>query len=207
MTSSVNDPIFRPADILIPRVADMTAWSVVACDQFTSDREYWARAEARAGESPSALRLILPEIYLGEPDVARRIADLGGAAREYLRRGIFYEARDSFVLVRRTLASGKTRLGLIGALDLDAYEYERDGAPIRASEQTVPGRLPPRVKIRTASPLETPHLMALISDPERSVIEPLTARDLPRLYDFELMEGGGRVAGYRVSGEHADAAL
>jgi hypothetical protein len=195
--------IFQPAEILLPRNADMTKWSVIACDQFTSEPDYWKEAEELVGSEPSTLHMILPEAYLGKPG-----RDDGGTAiravmDSYLDTYMFLPLPGSFVYTERRLAGGNVRRGLVGALDLEAYDYRNGSStPIRATEGTVESRLPPRVAVREEAALELPHVMILIDDPEKSVIEPLTGESvsLEKLYDFELMLDGGHVAGWRVSG-------
>ena len=196
------DNALHTAEILLPRPGtDMEKWAVVACDQFTAQPDYWQRADALAGEAPSALRLILPEAWLGEGDA--RIPAIHAAMADYLRRGALVPAvKDGFVLVERTTAAG-VRPGLVVALDLDAYDYMKGSASlIRATEGTVLERVPPRARIRAGAPLELPHVMMLIDDPGMTVIEPLMAkRDALRpLYDFKLMLGGGHLRGWAVEG-------
>ena len=192
----------KTAEILLPaKEVDPAKWAVVACDQFTSQPEYWAEAEALVGGAPSALRLILPEARLGEGDA--RTPAIHRAMEDYLRGGVLRTAvEDGFVLVERTTAAG-VRPGLVVALDLDAYEYE-SGRPglIRATEGTVLERVPPRAKVRRGAPLELPHVMMLIDDPGMTVIEPLAdcRNSLRPLYDFELMLGGGHLRGWAVEG-------
>lgn len=196
----------RKAAILIPRVEDMTAWSVVACDQFTSQPEYWQEVERLVGRKPSALRLILPEAWLGTPrgeGARERIAE---AMEDYLRAGIFRSLEDSFVYLERTLPDGRVRRGLMAAVDLECYDYApHTDAPIRATEGTVESRLPPRVEVRRRAPLEIPHVMLLMDDREDRVLGPLEAgrAALPPVYDFPLMLGGGRVRGWQVEGIQA----
>jgi hypothetical protein len=199
---------FYPADILIPKDADMTQWSVVACDQYTSEPEYWDETERIVGGAPSTLRLTLPEIYL-EDEFEGRIDAINAAMRDYLGKGLFTEFPASFVYLERKLPGGGIRHGLVGMLDLDAYDYTPGSKALaRATEGTVLDRLPPRVKIRENAPMELPHVMVLIDDPNRTVIEPLEgAKDsLPKLYDFELMQNGGHATGYRVAGGLAEKA-
>lgn len=195
--------IFDTADILIPAPGvDGTRWSCVACDQFTSQPEYWARAEALVGDAPSTLRLMLPEAYLGRCDEAAETEKIGAAMEAYLRDGVFREVPDSFVYVERTLPSGAVRRGLVGALDLEAYDWaEGTHTPIRATEGTVESRLPPRVKVRLAAALEMPHILVFINDPADAVIPSADGGEL--LYDFDLMLSGGHVCGRRVTGEAA----
>ena len=194
---------FGPGEILIPQPdADWPRWSVVACDQYTSQPDYWARVEARVGPVPSALRLILPESHLAEPDAAERVEAIHAAMEDYLSRGVLRDLGPSLIYVERTLAAGKTRRGLVGQIDLERYDF-RPGADslIRATEGTVLERIPPRVKVRQGAALELPHVMLLVDDPERGVIEPLAAQtgEMEPLYDFELMEAGGRLRGWRLS--------
>ena len=194
---------FRPADILLPRDCDLSLWSVVACDQYTSQPEYWQRVEERVGRAPSALRLILPESCLEGPDVETDIMEINTTMSRYLREGRFQEYPDSLFYVERALDSGAVRRGLIGMVDLEQYDYEPgSGAPIRATEGTVLSRIPPRVAVRKNAPIELPHVMLLADDPDRTVIEPLSERtgEMEPLYDFELMERGGHLRGWRLTG-------
>ena len=187
---------FRPADILLPKCEDMSKWSVVACDQYTSEPEYWQKVDAYVGSAPSALRLILPEIYLGKPDTADRINGINKAIREYLAAGLFRELKNAMIYVERTQSDGKIRRGIIGAIDLEEYDY-RPGSrsQVRATEATVVERIPPRLAIRKDAEIELPHIMILIDDPEMSVIEPFAGKPLEPLYDFDLMAGGGHIKG------------
>ncbi len=196
------DNALHTAEILLPRPGtDMEKWAVVACDQFTAQPDYWRRADALAGEAPSALRLILPEAWLGESDA--RIPAIHAAMADYLRRGVLVPAvKDGFALIERETPAG-VRPGLVVALDLEAYDFAKGAASlIRATEGTVLERVPPRARIRAGAPLELPHVMMLIDDPGMTVIEPLLAkRDaLRQLYDFELMLGGGHLRGWAVEG-------
>ena len=195
---------FYPADILLPQGCDMHKWSVVACDQFTSQPQYWEDVEATVGEAPSAFRLILPEIFLGS-DAESRAAKINAKMRDYLESGILRTLRDSFIYVERTFFDGRVRRGLVGAVDLDEYDFNAGARPlVRATEGTVLDRIPPRVRVRKNAPLEVPHVMLLIDDPGRTVIEAAAAHKdgFEKLYDFELMKGGGHVAGYAVGGEY-----
>ena len=199
---------FLPADILLPSGIDMTKWSVVACDQFTSERSYWDRVTETVGASPSTLKLIVPEAYLDETDPVASAVKIGETMDTYLQQGLFQSLDSSYVYVERTVSDGQIRRGLVGMIDLDAYDYT-PGADslVRASEKTIVTRLPARVETRRKAPLELPHIMALINDAELTVIEPLTeiSDRLEAVYDFELMENGGRVRGWRVTGEDATA--
>ena len=193
---------FKPADILLPRGCDLSLWSVVACDQYTSRPEYWQRVEDRVGRAPSALRLILPESCLEGPSVETDIMEINNTMSRYLREGRFQEYPDSLVYVERTLDSGKVRRGLVGMVDLAAYDYEPGAdAAVRATEGTVLSRIPPRVAVRKNAPIELPHVMLLADDPNQALIEPLSAQtgEMEPLYDFQLMERGGRVKGWRLT--------
>ncbi|MBR2831938.1 MAG: DUF1015 domain-containing protein [Oscillospiraceae bacterium] len=195
---------FFPADILIPASADMTKWSVVACDQFSSDRDYWERVKRFVGDAPSTLKLIVPEAYLSDGDTEERAAGIAREMDSYLDSGVFRTLRSSYVYVERTVESGEVRRGVVGVLDLEKYDYAPGSrTAIRASEGTIVSRLPARIKVRRGAKLELPHIMALINDRDCTVIEPLERADLPLLYDFDLMEGGGHICGYQVTGEAA----
>ena len=204
---NTHESPFRPADILLPRDCDLSLWSVVACDQYTSQPEYWQRVEERVGRAPSALRLILPESCLEGPDVETDIMEINTTMSRYLREGRFQEYPDSLFYVERTLDSGAVRRGLIGMVDLEQYDYEPGSdAPIRATEGTVLSRIPPRVAVRKNAPIELPHVMLLADDPDRTVIEPLSEHtdEMEPLYDFELMERGGHLRGWRLTREQKE---
>lgn len=197
---------FHPADILLPRTP-YEQWATIACDQHTSDPAYWEKADAFVGSNPSTLRLILPEVYLSH-DNSKQIATINRTMQGYLNRNLFTVYEDALIYLERTLPSCKIRRGIVGAVDLDAYDFQKGAtSPIRATEETVADRLPPRVAIRRGAVLELPHAMLLINDSERSVIEPLanTKKDFTLLYDFDLMLGGGHVKGYLVTKESAKA--
>ena len=198
---------FVPADILLPRVDSLEKWAVIACDQFTSQPEYWQRIREYVGDAPSTLRLVLPEAELGVEDDQRASA-IRAEMDQLLNSGRFCEYRNAMIYVERTLLSGKVRKGLVGAVDLEAYDYQEGSvSPIRASEKTVVERIPPRKKVRQGASLELPHVLMLCDDDERVLIEPVTAvrESLPKLYDFNLMEGGGHIAGWLVQGEALSA--
>ncbi len=199
---------FYPADILLPKDADMTKWAVVACDQFTSQPEYWQAVEETVGDAPSTLRLILPEAKLNDPGVDAHIADINGAMNRYLAEGVFQTLPGSLFYIERTQSDGKVRHGLIGMVDLDQYDFTPgSGALIRATEGTVLSRIPPRVRVRQDAPVELPHVMLLIDDPDRTVIEPLTAAsgEMEQLYDFDLQQGGGHLKGWKLTDAQMDA--
>ena len=208
MNEKFNKLGFYPADILLPRDADMTKWAVVACDQFTSEPEYWENADKTVGDAPSTLRLILPEAELKAPDVEDKIAKINATMDDYLRRDLFQTLKDTLIYVERTQSDGRVRHGIVGMVDLDAYDFTPgSGALIRATEGTVLERIPPRAKVRRNAPIELPHVMLLIDDPDKTVIEPLTkeAAGMEKLYDFELMAGGGHITGWRLSDAQIDA--
>ena len=192
---------FYPADILLPKDCDMTKWAVVACDQFTSEPAYWAAVEEQVGDAPSALRLILPEARLKDDDVERQIDHINKTMQRYLAEDVFRCLEDSLVYIERTQSDGRVRHGLIGMVDLERYDFTPgSGALIRATEGTVLERIPPRAKVRRNAPIELPHVMLLIDDPKCTVIEPLTAvaDSMEKLYDFDLMQGGGHIRAFRV---------
>lgn len=197
------DQLFTPADILLPKVDDMEKWSVIACDQYTSQPDYWEGVESHVGSAPSTLRLIFPEVYLGRGDDAGRIAQINRTMAQYLESGLFRECPGSFLYVERTQDDGSIRRGLVGKIDLEQYDYTAGSRPpIRPTEGTVESRLPPRIKIREHAPLELPHVLALIDDPGRTVIEPVSARagDYETVYDFVLF-GGGHICGRLIPAE------
>ena len=198
--------VFLPADILIPKQADLSRWSVIACDQFTSDPDYWDRVEKRVGDAPSSLRLILPEAYLGRPDTETMIQAANGRMGDYLRGDIFTCLENSYVYVERRLSDGTMRRGLVGAVDMEAYSYKGEPTPVRPTERTVEERLPPRVKVRSGAVLELPHIMLFVNDPENRLIGCAgeLKSDESRIYDFELMEKGGHITGWRISGKDRD---
>lgn len=195
--------VFTPADILLPRVDDMTKWSCIACDQFTAEPEYWREAERIVGSEPSTLRLMLPEAWLGVRDSAAETRKIYAAMKDYVNCGIFRAVEQSFIYVERTLPSGAVRRGLVGKLDLECYDWAPGSAtPVRATEGTVESRLPARVEVRRGATLEMPHIMVFIDDPENAVIPSAAGGEV--LYDFELMLGGGHIRGSRVTGEAAE---
>ena len=190
----------RPARILLPapQVSPET-WACIACDQYTSEPEYWEKAFETAGDAPSALRLILPEVNLKQSE--QLIPGIHATMARYLREGLLAPAVDpGFILCERTVPSG-TRLGLVCAVDLEQYSFEKGEKPlVRPTEQTIASRLPPRLVIRRGAPVELTHIMILIDDPECTVLEPLQARknSLRKLYDFDLMMNGGHLKGWAV---------
>ena len=165
---------FKRANILLPKNIDMTKWSVVACDQYTSEMDYWNEVEKIVGASPSTLRITLPEIFLEDSDVNERINKINDTMKEYLDEDLFYELKDSMIYLERTQADGRVREGLMGMVDLEDYSYEKGSQTlIRATEKTVIERIPPRLKVRENALLELPHIMILIDDEKKKIIEDL----------------------------------
>jgi len=204
---------FYPADILLPdfKKVDGTKYAVVACDQFTSEPAVWDETEKIVGDSPSTLRFILPELRLSERK--ERVPGIHAEMEKAISDGLFTEYPHAMIYLRRTQSDGTVREGLVGAIDLLDYDY-RPGSkpPIRATEGTVLERVPPRVEIRRGAKIELPHVMLLLDDPDKTVIEPLAdlATDKAPLYDFDLMQGGGHVTGYlldRAKQKRVDEAL
>ena len=195
---------FMPADILLPKTG-FEKWATIACDQFTSDETYWKNTETFVGDFPSALKLILPEIYLDD-EPKKRIESINKTMRQYLDGGVFEKYCNSMIYVERNTSDG-VRKGIVGLINLNDYDYRKGSKTlIRATEETVLERIPPRVKIRKDAPLELPHVMLLIDDPEFQVIEPLNTRKkvLKKIYDFELMQNGGHISGYLLSQKDCD---
>jgi Protein of unknown function (DUF1015) len=200
---------FRLPQVCLPRPGiDLRKWAVIACDQHTAEPEYWARVTQEVGDAPSTLHLIFPEVHLGAADAPARIRRIQETMRRYLAEGLFVE-REGAVYVERTVGS-RTRRGLMLELDLEHYDYSAGSSSlIRPTEGTMVARLAPRIEVRRGAALELPHILVLIDDPDGTVIEPLaSARSaLPRLYETELMCGGGFVAGYAADGAHSARAV
>ena len=200
--------IFMSADILLPREELLDRWPVIACDQFTSDRDYWDRVRDFAKDVPSAMHLILPEAELGSEDEGRKIANIHQAMEQYLSDGCLRLFPGCYIYVERTLQNGMIRPGLIGVVDLEHYDYRHDSQSlIRATEKTVLERIPPRQRVRRGAALELPHVMMLCDDDKMQLIEPIRSiRDnLPKLYELDLVEDGGHIEGFLVSGDAAAA--
>ncbi len=196
--------VFKKADILVPKDIDYKKWSVVACDQYTSQPEYWDEVKSIAGDAPSSLNIVFPEAFLAEGD--GRIARINATMEKYLADGIFEELLDSMIYVERTMANGKVRKGIIGAVDLEEYDFSVGSkSKIRATEGTVLERIPPRVKIRENASLELPHIMLLIDDKDKTVIEQVEKGEM--IYDFDLMQSGGHLSGYLLSDFEAERVL
>jgi len=190
-------------DILLPKKdIDHKKWSVIACDQFTSEPEYWEQVEEIVGDSPSTYHMILPEVYLGTAEEKKRIDNTHQVMNEYLETGIFQRVND-FIYVRRRV-NGQTRRGLMVCLDLEHYDYNKGAQTlIRATEGTILDRLPPRIRIREKAPLECPHILVLFDDPDDTVFGLLDEQmeNFSKRYDFELMLGSGHLSGYALENE------
>ena len=188
---------FASANILLPdfNKIDGGRWAAVACDQYTSEPQYWEGAAEVVGDSPSTLKIILPEVYLSETE--ERVPRINAEMEKYLKE-VLVSHPDSMIYLERTQRDGVVRRGIVGLIDLEDYDYSRGSESlIRATEGTVLSRIPPRVKIRRDAPIELPHVMLLVDDPEKTVIEPLMGKgELDVAYDFDLMCGGGHVKGF-----------
>ncbi|MBQ6702852.1 MAG: DUF1015 domain-containing protein [Clostridia bacterium] len=198
-----NNIPFKTANILLPK-KDFEKWSVIACDQFTSDKAYWDDTKKHVGDYRSTLKITLPEIYLEGENTEETIKNINAEMKKYLTEDVFTEYKDAMIYVERTQADGRIRPGIIGAVDLEDYDYRKGSEKlIRATEGTVLERIPPRVKIRKDAPLELPHIALLIDDINKTVIEPLSAKksSMTKLYDFDLMMGGGHIEGYLIDQE------
>ncbi len=196
----MREPLFTPADMLLPK-NNFESWSVIACDQFTSRPDYWADAEKIAKEKPSTLDLIYPEVYLEKTDPVKVTEKINLKMNEYLNSDIYNEYKNAFIYVERTQSDGKVRSGIVGKVDLERYDY-REGAQaeIRATEKTVLERIPPRVEIRKNASCELPHVLMLMDDKNETVMGEIMAEkdSFVKLYDFELMLGGGHLRGWLV---------
>ncbi|MBR0485613.1 MAG: DUF1015 domain-containing protein [Oscillospiraceae bacterium] len=196
--------IFSSAEIFLPdwnQVCPET-WSVIACDQFTSSPEYWKQAEMLAGNAPSALHLILPELYLEQPNLHDRICKIHDTMKQYLEQGLLKAYDNAMIYTERIQSNGIIRTGIIGKIDLEAYDYHAGSqSPVRATEATVLERIPPRMKVREDALLELPHIMILINDEQKHVIEACGAQkqEMQLLYDTDLMLGGGHVSGWLMN--------
>ena len=200
----ISDIGIQIPQVYLPKAGtDLTKWAVIACDQFTSEPEYWHEVERIVGDAPSTLNLTFPEVHLEKPGADERIQNIQATMGRYMDEGIL-QPRDGLIYVERTVG-GKTRKGVMLCLDLECYDYNKGSSSlIRATEGTIVDRLPPRIKIRQGAAMELPHILVLIDDPNHTVIEPLSAAKskLEKLYDFDLMLDSGHLAGYAVNGEH-----
>ena len=198
-----NIGIMVPEILMPAKNVDLTKWACVACDQYTSQPDYWNKCEEIVGDAPSTLRLMLPEIYLEKPGETEKIAAIRKAMHDYIDNGILQNLGEGFVFTRRSVG-GNTRNGLVVALDLECYDYSKGSTTlIRATEGTIVERIPPRLKIRDGALLELPHILVLIDDEKKTVIEPLAEKlqNTEKLYDFDLMQNGGHIEGWFVNNE------
>lgn len=190
-------------EVLLPKAGtDLAKWAVVACDQYTSDHAYWNQVDAIVGSAPSTVRITLPEIYLEQPGVEGRIEKIHAAMADYQARGILENQGECIVYVKRTTEHSGVREGIVVAMDLERYDYSRDSKSlIRATEGTIVDRIPPRLAVRRAAPLELPHIMILIQDESRTVIEGLAAKvsGFDKVYDIQAMQNGGHLEGWKIS--------
>ena len=189
-------------EIMLPREGtDLSKWAVIACDQYTSQPEYWAETDRTVGDAPSTLRLTLPEVYLEEADVAERTEKIHRTMHQYIEDGTLRTLPAGVILTERWSGGSCPRRGIVMAVDLEAYEYTPGSASlIRPTEKTVVERIPPRLKVRQGACMELPHIMILIDDPDRSIIEPLfdQTANLDKVYDTDLMQNGGHITGWFI---------
>lgn len=191
----------KEAKILLPKTDDYTAWACIACDQFTSEHDYWDALKEQVAHKKTTLDLVLPEIYLDDK-TDERIKKINENIRSYIDNGVFNELEKGFILTVRSTPYVERRIGLVGAIDLDEYEYsKKSDAIIRSTEGTIEERIPPRLKIRKDAEVEFPHVMVLFDDEKREILENLYARrnEFKKVYDFDLNMGGGHVEGYFIS--------
>lgn len=197
------EQIFYPADILLPDSdIDMNKWSVIACDQFTSEPGYWDEVEKLVDNAPSTLRLTLPEVYLDTDQEEDKLSSIRQAMKNYMDGHLLTVYKDAMIYIEREDSRGKIRAGIIGAVDLDRYDYHKGStSPVRATEGTIEERIPPRLRVRQNASVELPHIMMLIDDRERKVIESLGKKtsEMKLLYDFDLMKGGGHLKGWLLT--------
>ncbi len=192
-------------EILLPKNIDVSSWSVIACDQYTQDLDYWKKAEACAAGKPSTLNLILPEVYLNSPDKPERIEKIRKTMKEYIDGGIFDTAKNCLIYIERKTAFGRIRKGLVAQIDLETYEWKPfSKANIRATEATIVERIPPRMEIRRGAPLELPHIMLLVDDKDDLLVGGTgnKVKSKAPLYDGSLMCNGGSITGWAVESEN-----
>lgn len=193
--------VFEKTDILLPQIKDYRKWAVVACDQFTSQPEYWENVQKYVGDEVSTYNLILPEAQLLENN-DDKIANINETMNSYLKKSIFETYNNSYIYVERRLKNGAIRKGIVGVIDLEDYDYKLNAkSKIRATEKTVIERIPPRVKIRENASIELPHILLLCDDQKHQLLESIETikEKLEILYDFDLMQGGGHITGWLVS--------
>ena len=206
----IEDFGMKVPQILLPANVDLSKWSVIACDQYTQDLDYWKKAEQSALGSPSTLNLILPEVYLNSPDKAERIQKIRKTMNEYLEGNVFAKPLDGFIYIERKTAFGRTRKGLVAQIDLETYEWKPfSKANIRATEATIVDRIPPRKEIRNGAPLELPHIMLLVNDKDDILVggTGALAKKKTPVYSGNLMCNGGSITGWSLTGEEDIAAV
>ena len=193
----------RIPQILLPKNIDLSTWSVIACDQYTQDKEYWSKVEQTVGDKPSTLNLILPEVYLNSPDKEEKIKKIRSTMKNYLDNGIFDSPKNAFIYLERTTAFGRTRKGLIVQIDLETYEWKPfSKANIRATEATIVERIPPRMEIRKGAQLELPHIMLLVNDKDDILVGGNKPKDGRKpLYSGNLMANGGKITGWALESQ------
>lgn len=199
---------FLPADILLPKNCEMEKWAVVACDQFSSQPEYWQAVAELVSDAPSTLKLILPESALGSEKESESIEQINKTMQDYIDNDVFETYKDSYIYMERTMENGTVRSGLVGKIDLEAYDFSAgSSSQIRATEKTDVERVKPRVRVRVNAGLELPHVMVLLDDSEKCLIEPIAAMksELKKVYDFDTMQNGGAIKGWLVDGVLATA--
>lgn len=199
----MQNKIFSRANILIKK-NELEKWATIACDQFTSDEDYWKEVENYIGSSPSTYNIVFPEIFLKKINLEEKKEKIDSFMKEYLEKDLFNEYKNSYIYVERTLLDGKIRRGIIGKIDLKAYDYNKNSkTPVRPTEGTIIDRLPPRVKIRENALLESPHILILINDMKQKIIENISSKkdSFKKLYDFNLMMAGGNIKGFLVDDE------
>ena len=201
----MKERIFREGNFLIPNENELTHWPVIAVDQYTSQPEYWQAVKESVKDDPSSLHCVFPEVYLGNTDL-HEIEKIHDQMRKYLNSSLFNEYPDSYIYIERTLQDGRIRKGILGCIDLEAYDYaDYTDLPIRATEKTVTERLPSRIAIRKGAPMELSHVILLCDDAEKQLIESFDPSELPLLYDLDLYGSGGHIRGWLVSGNDAKA--
>jgi len=200
--------------ILLPYENNLQKWPVIACDQFTQDRDYWEKVKIAAGGAPSSLDLIFPEVFLSDESAAERITNIHSKMKQYLNEGVFNEPKTGFIYIERDTPYQKKRRGLVAAIDLEKYDWKPDARPlIRCTEGTVAERLPPRMDIRRGAPLELPHVLLLIDDEEDSLLPALGELSKTRaingapLYKTDLMMDSGSISGWFIDTEEGNLAF
>ena len=191
--------------ILLPKILDIKTWATIACDQYTQDKDYWKQVYSIVGSKPSTVKITFPEVYLEEPGRQERIQNIKKEMKTYINQGVFASPEEEFVYLERTTRYGRVRHGLVVAVDLDTYEWKPfSKALIRATEATIVERIPPRMEIRKEAIIETPHIMLLVNDPNRKLVEGLGHRVKKNkpIYQGDLMMNSGSVKGWSVSNEY-----